>query len=193
MQVDGAGRFADAAVEGAALVVDARALGHAPTLAEALLVEGHARLALSPRAAAMPILAEATAIALGVGDRARSRRGRGAWAEGTSGADAPARALDGLGVVEALAAQAPTAGFAQALLHNNAGSVTTLWRIRVSRSVLLPEDEIVASHADGDRELGAEAFLMASMISRGNRSDFPGYHRTHRYADSSGGRNWVMR
>src|SRR5262249_54281422 len=120
----GAGRFADARQQSAAAVPGARSLGYRPLLARALLAEGRAAMEFDDRAAAAPALKEATAVGIEVGDDALAVEAwaRAAWAAGTSG-DGPAAALAGLDIIEGLAARAPSAAFARALLHNNVGSV----------------------------------------------------------------------
>ncbi len=118
-----AGRPAAARDIGVAAVRDARATGYEPLLAEALLVEGRARLALPARQAATAPLAEATRAALAAGADAIAVEAwaRNAWAVGTGGD--PGAALAGLELIEAVAARASSGGFARALLFNNVGSV----------------------------------------------------------------------
>ncbi|MEO7731668.1 MAG: hypothetical protein ABIY55_11890, partial [Kofleriaceae bacterium] len=119
----GAGRYEQAVSVAAAAVAMARPLGYDPVLAEALLVQGNARMRLAGRQDAVPLLLEATHLAISsrmdaVAVEAWARR---AWAEGTS--SEPAHALDGFDVVERLATRGHPASFAHALLLNNAGSV----------------------------------------------------------------------
>jgi tetratricopeptide (TPR) repeat protein len=116
----GAGRYEPAQAVAHDAVAQARPLGYPPLLAEALLVEGHAAMNRD-REAALPMLVEATRVALGadayaVAIEAWARR---AWAQGTL--RGPAEALAGLDVVEPLARRAPA--FVRALLFNNVGSV----------------------------------------------------------------------
>ena len=116
-----AGRH-DAALAGARdAVAAARALGHEPLLAQALVVQGHAQMNLPPPSAAAPILSEAVTRAIAVHDDALEIEAwaRRAWAE----TDDPAAALSGLDVIEPLAARTASADFERALLHNNVGSV----------------------------------------------------------------------
>jgi eukaryotic-like serine/threonine-protein kinase len=118
-----AGRYQQAKTAAEAAAAEARALGYRPLLAEALLVAGQARMALSARAEAVPALAEAATVAVEVGADALAIEAwaRRAWAQGTSGDGAAA--LAGLEIVEALAVRNPSARFARALLHNNVGGV----------------------------------------------------------------------
>lgn len=108
----------------AAVVAAARTLGYRPLLARALLLEGRVAMALDNRAAAGPVLAEATAIGFEVGDDALAVEAwaRAAWAKGTGGED-PDKAIAALDIIEALAARTPSALFARALLHNNLGAI----------------------------------------------------------------------
>jgi tetratricopeptide (TPR) repeat protein/predicted Ser/Thr protein kinase len=119
----GAGRYTQALAEARAAVVQARALGYRPALAEALLVEGAARMRLPDRKEAIPILEEATTAALASNADAMAVEAwaRRAWAQGTS--IDPGGALAGVGLIEPLALRTPSAGFARALLYNNLGSV----------------------------------------------------------------------
>jgi tetratricopeptide (TPR) repeat protein len=105
-------------------VGESRALGYRPLLAEVLLVAGHATLALDGRrAAAVPLLEEATTLAVQVGADALAVEAwaRRAWAQATSSGEGSA--LDGLELVQALAERVPAARFERALLFNNVGGV----------------------------------------------------------------------
>jgi tetratricopeptide (TPR) repeat protein len=108
----------------AGAVAAARAIGYRPLLAEALLMEGRALMVAGDRGAAVTRLTEATALGLAsssepTGIEAWARR---AWVEGTGGH--PEAALEGLAVIDALAAQSsPELAFARALLHTNVASV----------------------------------------------------------------------
>jgi predicted Ser/Thr protein kinase/tetratricopeptide (TPR) repeat protein len=117
-----AGRFADARAAAHRNVADARALGYRPLLAEALLVEGHAKM-MQARPSAVPLLAEATTVALAVGadTLAVEAWARRAWAQGTE--NDPTSALAGVDLVAALAARADSGRFARALFYNNVGTV----------------------------------------------------------------------
>ena len=119
----GAGRHDQALTEARNAAFDARGVDYPPVLAEALVVQGHARMLLVDRRAAVPILLEATsrAIASHADALAVEAWARRAWAEGTSGGWRTA--LDGLGVIEPLAQRTTSAAFARALLYNNIGSV----------------------------------------------------------------------
>lgn len=119
----GAGRYTQAFAEARAAVARARALGYGPALAEALLVEGAARMRLPDRKEAVPILEEATTAALASHADAMAVEAwaRRAWAQGTS--IDPGGAPAGVGVIEPLALRTPSAEFARALLYNNLGSV----------------------------------------------------------------------
>ena len=124
-QVDlAAGRFAEAREGGAAAVTNARTLGYRPLLARALLVQGRAAMMFEERARAAPPLAEATAIALEIGDDSLAVEAwaRRAWVEGTGGAD-PDGAVAGQDIITALAARTGSTRFARALLYNNLGAI----------------------------------------------------------------------
>jgi predicted Ser/Thr protein kinase len=116
-----AGRIEDARAAAARTVAEGRALGYAPLLAEALLVEGHVTMKAKMEAAT-PILAEAQELAISAGADALAVEAwaRRAFAQGIT--TDPARALDGQDVIEALAKRTGSA-FARALLYNNIGSV----------------------------------------------------------------------
>jgi len=118
----GTGRYEQALAETRAAVDQARTLGYSPALAEALLVQGHAQM-LTDLAAAVPILAEATQVAMAARADALAVEAwaRRAYALGTT--TDPDGALGGLEVIEPLAQRTPAATFARALLHNNLGSV----------------------------------------------------------------------
>ncbi|HEX3766376.1 MAG TPA: serine/threonine-protein kinase [Kofleriaceae bacterium] len=105
----------------AAAAARARAFGHRPLLAEALLVEGHALMADDRDAAAARLRdAATTGFASGSAAYAIEAWARRAWLIGTSAQ--PEAALAGLDVVDALASRTSSA-FARALLHNNVASV----------------------------------------------------------------------
>ncbi len=118
-RVTNAAGLADRAVPIAeAAVAKARTLGYAPLLAEALLVEGHARMPARDIALAVERLRDAQAVAfasglVGVGVEAWARR---AWLLGTH-----AQPFDGREVIEPLATRAEP--FVRALLANNLGNV----------------------------------------------------------------------
>jgi len=88
-------------------VARARDIGYRPLLAEALLVEGHA-IMLEDRAGAVPILTEATNVAMLAGADAMAVEAwaRRAWAQGTD--SDPEGALANVDLVEALAARTPS-------------------------------------------------------------------------------------
>ncbi len=144
----GAGRYEQALAESGAAVAAARELGYAPALAEALLVQGHARINLPDRAAAVPSLEEATSVAISAHADAMAVEAwaRRAWAQGTS-TDSNG-ALAGIGMVEALARRTPSAGFARALLYNNIGSV-----------------ELGRDHKDNAREYFARALTESRQVT----------------------------
>jgi serine/threonine protein kinase len=115
---DKASRLAEAAAG------QARDVGHRPTLAEALLVQGHATMQIpGRRALAVPLLAEASTIGFEVGayPLAVEAWARRAWAEGTLSPDPGV--LAGLDVVQAVVPRGPAAQFARSLLYNNVGSI----------------------------------------------------------------------
>jgi eukaryotic-like serine/threonine-protein kinase len=117
-----AGNADDARRGAAQAVAAARGIGYRPVLAEALLVEGHARISPDDRPGSIARMAEATRLALSSGSDAIAIEAwaRRAWVEGTS--PEPGAALDGFAVIDALASRTQSA-FARALLHNNVGSV----------------------------------------------------------------------
>jgi tetratricopeptide (TPR) repeat protein len=119
-----AGRSADAWLVAVGAVASARALGYRPLLARALLLEGRAAMELDERGRAGPSLAEASALAIEVGDDALAVEAwaRRAWAEGTGGKP-PDEALAGRELIEALAKRSPGAAFSRALLYNNLGAI----------------------------------------------------------------------
>jgi len=119
----GAGRYDQALAAARTAVGNARALGYQPVLAEALLVEGHARMNLPEYSGAVPSFSEAIQVANGSRARAVAIE---AWArrvfvQGTS--THPDGAVAGLDFVESEAKATPSATFALALLYNNLGSV----------------------------------------------------------------------
>jgi len=120
-----AGRYEAAVRKAHAVVGEARALGYRPLLATALLAEGHATMNLDGgRARAGTLLAEATVIAIEVGDDSLAVEAwaRRAWADATAVPPSDA-ALDGKSLIEGLASRRYTSPFARALLHNNLGTV----------------------------------------------------------------------
>ncbi|HEX7841769.1 MAG TPA: protein kinase [Kofleriaceae bacterium] len=119
----GAGRYDQALAESRDAVTEARELGYGPTLAEALVVQGYTQIKLADRKLAVPLLAEATVVAISshadaLAIEAWARR---AWAVGTS--SAPDGALAGLAMIEPFAARTASAAFERALLYNNLGSI----------------------------------------------------------------------
>ena len=106
-----------------ALVGASRAVPYKPLLSEALLVQGQVLMnGDDPEVATKPLSESlSTAFAAGLPSVAVEAWARRAWARGTSvgGADT----LQGLEVIEAVAANASTSQFARALLHNNLGCV----------------------------------------------------------------------
>jgi tetratricopeptide (TPR) repeat protein len=117
-----AGRADDARGGAEHAVAAARAIDYRPLLAEALVVEGHARLVAGDRSTAAARLTEAMALGLQAGSQALAVEAwaRRAFASGTGGR--PEAALDGFEVIDGLAARVPSP-FARALLHNNVGNV----------------------------------------------------------------------
>lgn len=120
----GAGAYEEARTSGAAAVAGARPLGYDPVLAEALLVLGRAQMNLTDRKAAIPILAEATRVAMSshadaLAIEAWARR---AYVQGTL--SDPGAALAGFEeVIEPLAKRTASAAFARALLYNTIGTL----------------------------------------------------------------------
>jgi hypothetical protein len=118
-----AGHLREVRNEAETLVKDARALGYLPLVAEALLLEGHAAMAMAERTAAVAPLTEAYTLGFKVGNHALAVEAwaRRAWAQGTTtGGDV---ALLGKEVVQAVADQKAIPSFARALLYNNIGAV----------------------------------------------------------------------
>ncbi len=108
------------------LVSDARALGYRPLLATALLAQGTALLQQWKAAPAEAPLREANLEALRSRDypAAVEAFARLAWVRSKRPGTSPTDALDGLDQLDALADGLPLPGrFAQALLHNNVGSI----------------------------------------------------------------------
>jgi tetratricopeptide (TPR) repeat protein/predicted Ser/Thr protein kinase len=119
----GAGRYEQAIAEARTAVANARRLNYEPVLAEALLVQGHAQMNLVDREAAVPVLAEATKVAMSsradaLAVEAWARR---AYVQGNE--TGPDGALAGVDLIESLAQRTTSAAFARALLYNNIGSV----------------------------------------------------------------------
>jgi tetratricopeptide (TPR) repeat protein len=118
-----AGRYSQARAVAQQAVAEVRKLNYPPLLAEALLLAGHATMAMDERPAAVVPLTEAYTLAFQAGDQSLGVEAwaRRAWAQGTSvGGDA---SLSGLDVVEAAAAHRSVSRFSRALLYNNVGSV----------------------------------------------------------------------
>ena len=117
-----AGRYEQALAEAQIATRDAGRVGYPPVLAEALLVEGHARMS-GDHEAAMSVLAEATRVALASSADALAVEAwaRRAWLQGTW--TSPSGALAGVEVIEPIAERDPAAAFARALFYNNVGSV----------------------------------------------------------------------
>jgi len=118
-----AGRYEQAFAKASMVVAKARALGYGSALAEALLVQGRALVGMTYRKAALPILAEATKVALSsradaLAVEAWARR-VGALARSTeSDLDSALASID---IIEPLAQR--TAPYARAVLYNHLGNV----------------------------------------------------------------------
>jgi len=143
-------------------VAAARTTGYVPALAEALLVEGHARMADRDITEAVARLAEASRLAfengmLSTGIEAWARR---AWLAGMHAPQDPTLASGE--VIEALATRATP--FARALLHNNLGSVDLARGDRAAaRAELAHSIEAArAVHGPGALELTAIRFTLAA-------------------------------
>jgi hypothetical protein len=167
-----AGQLASARADATRIVAAARELAYRPLLAEALLIAGHATL-MQDRNAAVPLLTEATTLALGAGADALAVEAwaRRAWAQGTS-AD-PTSALAGQEVIEALSARAPAGQFARALLYNNIGSIE-LAREQRERARVDFERALVASRGlggDGALELLTTRPNLALVTDEPERRD----------------------
>jgi hypothetical protein len=119
----GAGRYEDGLRVARLAAYDARNLDYPPALAEALAVQGRARMNLPVRQHSVPILDEATRVALASKDDplAVEAWARRAWAQATS--VGPEGATAGVEVIEAIARRTPGAEFARALLYSNLVSV----------------------------------------------------------------------
>jgi len=115
-----AGQFTKARDEARSIVALARSLGYRPLLARARLMEGEAGLWLDYPALAAEALAEATNVALEVGDDALAVEAwaRGAYVKGTGGLG-EAQTLDGVQLIESVARRLGSPSFARALLENN--------------------------------------------------------------------------
>jgi len=144
-----AGRYEDAEHIAAEAIATARALQYGPLLAEALLVDGHARMRLDATAA-VAVLREAaiTAINAGLPGIAIEASARWAWVHGTSGAGDPLAGLD-LSLVQGVAERTPSADFERALLYNNLGSVAIQNDERDKARDYLQRALSFASHVDG--------------------------------------------
>ncbi len=118
-----AGDFDEASRLTASLETEARATGHASTLARVLLFQGRLAIAKNDRESAGAPLAEATTLALTASKNAIAVEAwaRRAWVDGM--AKDPAAALAGMELVEALAQQVGTESFANGLLRTNVGSI----------------------------------------------------------------------
>jgi tetratricopeptide (TPR) repeat protein len=117
----GAGRYEQAVASARKVVEAARTLGDGPALAEALLVQGRAQAELPDRNAALPILAEATHVALSSHADALAVE---AWAR-RAGAQLradPDGAMAGIDVIEPIARRTTSATYARAILYNVLGN-----------------------------------------------------------------------
>jgi eukaryotic-like serine/threonine-protein kinase len=113
-------RRPDARTATAAVLERARALGYAPALARALLLDGRAHLYDPDGDRGGARFAEAVTVAIAAGDDlvAGEAFARQVWAAATSRAP---RAPEGAALVDALAARRADGAFVRALLANNAG------------------------------------------------------------------------
>ena len=147
-------RAAHPAAEAEAIAVlgDARAVGYAPLVARALVLEGRIRMEQHPRDAALAPLTEAVELAISVGDDplAIESLARQLWVVGT-GADAdPASALASRSLIEALAGRLGEDGaFARALLHNNVGGIELARGDRAAARAALERALVEARHLRG--------------------------------------------
>jgi len=122
----GAGHYEQAVADAGTAVSEARTLGYKTILAEALLVQGRAQAELSERKAAVPLLAEATKVALSSRADALAVE---AWAR-RAGVLARSKdpdlddALVAIDVIEPLAQR--TAPYARAILYNNLGNAEAI-------------------------------------------------------------------
>jgi hypothetical protein len=120
-----AGRYEQAVAGARTAVAAARTLGYGPVLAEALLVQGRAQAELPERKAAVPILAEATSVALSSHADALAVE---AWAR-RAGAQAtrtdPEGAITGFDVIEPIARRTASATYARAILYNILGNLAS--------------------------------------------------------------------
>ena len=118
-----AGRYTQARGVAEQAVAEVRKLDYPPLLAEALLVAGHATMAMGDGGAAIDPLTNAYTLAFQAGDQglAIEAWARRAWVQGTTVGGIAS--LSGLDVVEAAAGHRSVPAFARALLYNNVGSV----------------------------------------------------------------------
>jgi eukaryotic-like serine/threonine-protein kinase len=165
-----AGDYKPARVRADQIVLEARALGYRPLVAEALLVQGRATMAMDSAAAVGP-LGEATRLAMEVGaDRlAIEAWARRIWAEGP--ADRPA-SLVATEVMQAVAARHPEARFERALLYNNIGVTTVDQRTRARRAFEQAYHESRGVSGPGSVE------LINIRVNLGLNSDDPAVRET---------------
>ena len=153
-RADPARRDADTAV------AQARGLGYPPLLARALLSRGRIDLAQWRGDRGAAVFVEATRLALAAGDDAMAVEAyaRAAWAISTT--DDPAKATDGLDLIEALTVRiSERSPFPRALLHNNLGGIALS---RGDRSAARAAFERARSEAVGLR--GAAALELTVVL-----------------------------
>ncbi|HWB80849.1 MAG TPA: serine/threonine-protein kinase [Nannocystaceae bacterium] len=141
-----AGKHGDANVLVDAVVVDARALGHGPLLAEALLTQGKILTELVGRADGAPALREAIDVAMrsGVDELVVHAWGSLAWAIATDPTRGPAHVPEGRALIVAMAERRPK-------------SLTTLGLYR-SLAVV----ELAGNDHEAAREMYARVVALAS-------------------------------
>jgi eukaryotic-like serine/threonine-protein kinase len=155
-----AGRADPATRDADQAVARAQTLAYRPLLARALLARGRVDQSLwrGDRGAAAFTVASRLALAAGDDPLAVEAYARAAWAIGTT--DDPAKATDGLALIEALTertgARAP---FARALLDNNLGGLALTRGDRAAARVAFERARAGATHLSG-----AEAIELTSVL-----------------------------
>jgi len=164
----GAGRYEQALADASTAVAAARSLGYGPVLAEALVLQGRALAEVPDRKAALPILAEATKVALSSRADALAVE---AWARRlgvlvTVRERDLDRVLAGVDVVEPLAERIATATYPRAILYNNLGNAALsrddkdkareyFDRARIESQSLTGEDALELAKARANAELAS--------------------------------------
>jgi tetratricopeptide (TPR) repeat protein/predicted Ser/Thr protein kinase len=180
----GAGRYEQALVEASTAVATARALGYGPVLAEALLLQGRALAGMPDRKAAVPILADATRVALSSRADALAVE---AWARRVgellkARESDPDRVISGVDVVEPLAQRIVSATYARAILYNNLGNAEIFRddldkareyfdRARIESQGLTGEDALELASSRANVELTSGDRVRADELLAGAATD----------------------